>query len=271
MMATTRTLDGDEAGEVDLPVQFTERVRPDIVKKAVEAAQANRRQPYGHDPEAGLKHVTHWKKRSRAYRGIRGRSYPSSRTPRKITFRRGMQMSGPGGEAPQTTGGRKAHGPNKDRDLSKDINDTERRKAIRSAIAATADADAVRERGHDLGDADLPLVADDDLASVDRTAEMVDALEALGLADELDRVRPRQQRAGKGTMRGRPTREKAGPLVVVDEDDGALRAARNVPGVEACEVDQLNAELLAPGAEPGRLVVWTEGALQRLDEEGMFR
>ncbi|MDY6768844.1 MAG: 50S ribosomal protein L4, partial [Candidatus Nanohaloarchaea archaeon] len=164
-MATIHGTDGADAGEIELPAQFRERVRPDIIKKAVLSAQSRRRQAYGADEESGLKHVTHWKKRSRAYRGIRGRSYPSSRTPRKITFRRGMQMSGPGGEAPQAVGGRKAHPPKAEKDFEKDINEKERRKGIRSAIAATMDGDVVRERGHAIEDVDLPLVVDADVES----------------------------------------------------------------------------------------------------------
>ncbi|MFB6295152.1 MAG: 50S ribosomal protein L4 [Candidatus Nanohaloarchaea archaeon] len=270
-MVDVHGTDGEEAGEVDLPLQFKERVRPDIIKKAVLAAQSNRRQAYGADEESGLKHVTHWKKRSRAYRGIRGRSYPSSRTPRKITFRRGMQMSGPGGEAPQAVGGRKAHPPKADKDFSKDINEKERRKAIRSAIAATMDEDAVSERGHELGDVDLPLVVDSDVEELEKTAEVEALLERLGLEDELERVQEPAARAGKGTRRGRPDRLKVGPLLVVDEDRGIGRAARNIPGVDVCEVEQLNAEVLAPGTDPGRLVVWTETAVERLDDEDLFR
>ncbi|MDY6761558.1 MAG: 50S ribosomal protein L4 [Candidatus Nanohaloarchaea archaeon] len=270
-MADVHGTDGTATGEVDLPLQFQERVRPDIIKKAVLAAQSNRRQPYGADEESGMKHVTHWKKRSRAYRGIRGRSYPSSRTPRKITFRRGMQMSGPGGEAPQAVGGRKAHPPKADKDFSKDINEKERRKAIRSGIAATMDKETVRERGHVVDGADLPLVVDADVEELEQTAEVEALLERLGLGDELERVRENAGRAGKGTRRGRPGREKAGPLFVVGEDRGIARAARNLPGVDVCTVEQLNAELLAPGTEPGRLTVWTETAVERLDEEGLFR
>ncbi|MDY6766171.1 MAG: 50S ribosomal protein L4 [Candidatus Nanohaloarchaea archaeon] len=271
MMVDVQGTDGTAAGEIELPLQFQERVRPDIIKKAVLAAQSNRRQPYGADEESGMKHVTHWKKRSRAYRGIRGRSYPSSRTPRKITFRRGMQMSGPGGEAPQAVGGRKAHPPKADRDFSKDINEKERRKAIRSAIAATMDKDAVRERGHAVDDVDLPLVVDASLEQLEKTSEVETVLQQLGLSDELDRVRTPSPRAGRGTSRGRPTRSRAGPLLVVGEDQGIARAARNIPGVQVCTVEQLNAEVLAPGTDPGRLVVWTETAIQRLDEEGLFR
>ncbi len=271
MNATVLDMDGSEASDVDLPIQFNERVRPDIVKKSVLAAQANRRQAYGADPEAGLKHVTHWKKRSRAYRGIRGKSYPSSRTPRKITFRRGMQMSGPGGEAPQAEGGRRAHPPKADKDWTKDINDKERRKAIRSAIAATTDIDLVRERGHRVDGLDLPLVVSDDIEEMAKTTDLEEFLRTLGLDKEMDRISEKRERAGRGKSRGRRHTHGVGPLLVVGEDDGISRAASNLPGVDAVTVDQLNAELLAPGTEPGRLVVWSESAINRLDKEGMFR
>ncbi len=271
MNAKVLDTDGSEASDVDLPVQFSERVRPDIVKKSVLAAQANRRQPYGADPEAGLKHVTHWKKRSNAYRGIRGRSYPSSRTPRKITFRRGMQMSGPGGEAPQAESGRRAHPPKAEKDWSKDINDKERRKAIRSAIAATADANLVRERGHRVDGLELPIIVSNDVEGLEKTADVEAFLHNLGLDEELERVGEKQARAGRGKSRGRRYTRGVGPLIVVGEDSGVVRATANLPGVEAVTVEHLNAELLAPGTNPGRLVVWSESAINRLDEEGMFR
>lgn len=269
-MATTRGLDGAEDAEIALPVQFQERVRPDIIKRAVLSAQSRRRQPYGSDPEAGLKHVTHWKKRSRAYRGIRGRSYPSSRTPRKITFRRGMQMSGPGGEAPQAVGGRRAHPPKSGKKFAKDINEKERRKAIRSGIAASQDLELVQGRGHRVEE-DLPLIVDNSIEELGATADVAEMLRSLGLGDELERVRERQHRSGKGTMRGRRYRQRVGPLIVVGEDNGIRRAARNIPGVDVCRVDELHAEALSPGTEPGRLVVWSENAVKRLDEEGLFR
>ncbi|MCJ7478874.1 MAG: 50S ribosomal protein L4 [Candidatus Nanohaloarchaeota archaeon QJJ-7] len=270
-MVKVRDADGKKTDELDLPLQFRERVRPDIIKKAVLSAQSKRRQRYGADEESGLKHVTHWKKRSRAYRGIRGRSYPSSRTPRKITFRRGMQMSGPGGEAPQAVGGRKAHPPKSEKDFEKDINDKERRKGIRSAVAATMDEELVQERGHVIGDTELPLVVDSSVEELESTSDVVDLLEELGLEGELDRVRDKQSRAGKGANRGRPTREKAGPLLVVGEDQGISKAARNIPGVEVREVEHMDAEVLAPGTEPGRLVVWSENAVEKLEEEELFR
>jgi large subunit ribosomal protein L4e len=57
-----------------------------------------------------------------------------------------------------------------------------------------------------------------------------------------------------------------GPLIVVVENKGLANAARNVPGVEVTTVANLNTEMLAPGTHPGRLTLWTNGAIERLDK-----
>ena len=44
-----------------------------------------------------------------------------------------------------------------------------------------------------------------------------------------------------------------------------FRAARNLAGVDVVTVDQLNVEHLAPGMQAGRLTVWTESAVIRLE------
>ncbi|MFB6190884.1 MAG: 50S ribosomal protein L4 [Candidatus Nanohaloarchaea archaeon] len=248
----------------DLPVQFDERVRPDIMKRAVLSIQSKNRQAYGNDKEAGLKHVTRWKKRNNAYRSQKGRG--QSRTPRKIMMGRGSQLLGEGAEAPNTRGGSRAHGPDSDKDWTEEINDRERRKAIRSGIAASNREKFVSEK-HDY-DGELPLI--DDFEDVEKTSELKDRLEELGLEDELERVKEKKVRAGRGANRGRKYRKKVGPLLVVSGESNAVDAASNLAGVEVARVENLNAELLAPGAQPGRLVVWSEDALEILEEEELF-
>ena len=54
--------------------------------------------------------------------------------------------------------------------------------------------------------------------------------------------------------------------IVITEDLGIVKAASNLPGVNVVKVEDLNAELLAPGTHPGRLVVWTESAFISLDK-----
>lgn len=47
-----------------------------------------------------------------------------------------------------------------------------------------------------------------------------------------------------------------------------LRAFRNLPGVDFCNVHSLSILKLAPGGHIGRFVVWTKSAFEQLD--GIF-
>ena len=50
------------------------------------------------------------------------------------------------------------------------------------------------------------------------------------------------------------------------EDKGIARAGRNLAGVDIVTYDQLNTELLAPGTHAGRLTIFTESAIAKLEE-----
>jgi len=103
------------------------------------------------------------------------------------------------------------------------------------------------------------------------TKEVLEVVNSLGLDEDLERaVNGRGIRAGKGKMRGRKMKTPKSFLIVVGEDQGISLGARNLPGVDIVEVHGLNAELLAPGTHPGRLVVWTKSAIERLGEEQLF-
>jgi len=73
-------------------------------------------------------------------------------------------------------------------------------------------------------------------------------------------------RSGKGKMRNRRYTMRRGPLVVYSEDNGIVRAMRNIPGVETANVARLNLLKLAPGGNFGRFVIWTQGAFKKLGE-----
>jgi large subunit ribosomal protein L4e len=76
----------------------------------------------------------------------------------------------------------------------------------------------------------------------------------------------RKVRAGKGKGRGRRIKQAVGPLIVINENKGIAEAAHNIPGVDIVTVDSLNVELLSPGAHPGRLTMWTNSAVEKLDK-----
>ena len=116
----------NKVGEIDLPTQFNEEVRIDLVKRAVLALQSNKRRSYGAMKEAGKRASVKLSKRRRNYRGMYG--FGISRTPRKILSRRGTRMYWVGAFAPNTVGGRRVHPPKAEKVLAKKINKKERKK-----------------------------------------------------------------------------------------------------------------------------------------------
>jgi len=87
------------------------------------------------------------------------------------------------------------------------------------------------------------------------------------LLTDIYRVREsRSVRAGKGKHRGRKTKQAVGPLIVIAENKGIVNAASNIPGLDVVTVKNLNAEILAPGTHPGRLTLWTNGAIEQLEK-----
>lgn len=242
MQATIRNLDGSEGDTLDLPEVFETVYRPDLIKRAVLAAQANRKQAYGADEFAGM----------RTPAESMGSGRGMSHTPRQ---------NGQARRVPHAVSGRRAHPPKAEKDQSLKVNTKERKLAVRSAIAATADADVVAERGHKFDDdLALPLVVSDEFEDLNKTKEAVSAFEALGIAEDVERADAgKTVRAGRGTTRGRKYKQPKSILVVTSEEPS--RAARNLAGVDVATADEVNAEDLAPGTHAGRLTLWTESAI----------
>jgi large subunit ribosomal protein L4e len=228
---------------------FEEEYRPDLIKRAVLSAQANRLQPYGPHFYAGMNtSARSW-----------GPGHGVSRVPRIINARRAAGV-------PMAKGGRRSHAPQPNADKTEKINIKERKKAIRSAIAATTIPELVSARGH-VFQRELPVVVQNDFESLSKTSDVKKFLVAAGLWDDVERAKNGKTiRAGRGKVRGRKYKNRKSLLIVVGKDQGAEKAARNLPGVDFINADGLNAELLAPGTHAGRLTLWTEASIQRLKE-----
>ena len=255
-------IDGKQKGEITLAKAFNEKVRTDLIKRAVLAERSVCRQPYGADPLAGKRTSAH-------YHGKR--HYKFTMMNREMARMKRIHGSGflsmTARFVTQATKGRKAHPPKIEKSWDEKINRKEWLKAFNSAIAATADMDIVAKRSHSIeGVNALPIIIDDKLSEIKKSAEVRSVLVALGLEKELIRVAKKKQRAGKGKMRGRKTSQKTGPLIIVAKDNGIVKAARNLAGVEVVTVDELNVELLAPGTHPGRLCLFTKSAIEELDK-----
>ena len=243
-------LKGKEVSQVNLPQIFNTPARPDVIKRAVVTIQSHKYQPQGRDPMAGKRNTAESR---HAGLGI-------SRVPR--LKERGQRAA----FAPGTVGGRTAHAPRSEKVIKKKLPKKEMNLALRSAVAATGSKETVAARGHIVDDIpDFPLVVVDDIQSLKKTKDIEEALVSLGVWSDVFRVKEsRKIRAGKGKMRGRKMKQAVGPLLVIANNDGVAEAARNIPGVDVTSVENLNAELLAPGTHPGRLTLWTSSAFEKV-------
>jgi len=121
-------------------------------------------------------------------------------------------------------------------------------------------------KGHKIDEvAELPLVLSDGIESIQKTKQAIDILKKLGCNEELQRIIDSKKiRPGKGKRRNRRYKMKKGPMVIYKEDNGIVRAMRNIPGVETACVTHLNLLKLAPGGSIGRFLIWTESAFKYL-------
>jgi large subunit ribosomal protein L4e len=170
--------------------------------------------------------------------------------------------------APNTVGGRRVHPPEAGKILTRKINRKERRKAIRSALSASVIKEIVQKRGHIVEE--YPLVIENPVEELKKTKEVLELLVKLGLTSELDRSSKTTEKTGKAKRRGRTTKGRIGPLFVVSKYCPLMGAAKNIPGINVSEVKSLNAELLAPGCDYGRLVLYTEAAIDMIDRLKLF-
>jgi large subunit ribosomal protein L4e len=241
--------EGKASGQVDLPSVFATPFRPDIIRKAVNVAQANRRQRYGAMPVAGERASVEWP----------GKGKGMARTPR-------LKQGSRAAFVPNAYKGRRAHPPESRHFWTERIPRQERRLAIASALAATANPETVKARGHKV-DAKVafPVVVADEAVAAGKTSDIAELLAKLGLGADLERAKSGTHvRAGMGKLRGRAYRTPRSVLLVTA--DGKAPGARNLAGVDVVAARNLSAEDLAPGGDAGRLTVYTPAALAQLKE-----
>ncbi|MDP3916940.1 MAG: 50S ribosomal protein L4 [Nanoarchaeota archaeon] len=259
-------LDGKKSGSLELPKQFSEAIRPDLIKKVNNAIESNKRQKYGAYLGAGIRAAAELSRRRKRFKGSYGHGI--SRVPRKHSWRRGVQFGFVGAFAPGTVSGRRAHPPRSEKNLKKKINITENRLAIRSAISSTIMENLVKERGHHF--TELISIIDNGVESITKTKEIQNLLIKLDLKKELERISQKKVRSGRGKMRNRKYKTRKGPLFVVSGKCPIMESGINIQGIDVCEVKNLNVNILAPGGNPGRLTIFTEKAIKEMTDNNLF-
>jgi len=255
-------LEGKAIKEIELPKVFGENIREDLIIRAFLATMSKKRQPYGTDVMAGKRTSAHYHGLRRYRWTMMGRNM--ARLPR-VHGKVSPHLMWRARFVPQTRGGRAAHPPKVEKVWIQKINKKERKKAIRSAIAATANRELVLGRGHRVKEIkELPIVVEDKIQELKKTKEVVEYFKKIGLGKELERIKKRKIKSGKGKGRARKYKRKIGPLIVINENKGIGKAVNNIAGTNVCKVQNLSVETLAPGAMSGRLTIYSLSSVEKL-------
>lgn len=256
VLTVYKTDDASAKSQVPMPDVFTSPLRSDLVDFVHKLMLKNTRQAYAVSTNAGYQTAAEsW-----------GTGRAVARIPRVPGG--GTHRAGQGAFGNMCRGGSMFCPTKIWRRWHRKINVTQRRHAVTSTLASTAVAPLVMARGHRIEEVpELPLVVDDSLEKMTKTNDVYKLLKRFGLKADLDRVLSnRKIRAGKGKSRGRKYKTPAGPLIIYNNDDGIVKAAKNIPGLEVLNVNSPNLLKLAPGGKLGRMCIWTESAIAACDK-----
>ena len=247
-----RSIHGKAEGTVQLPRVFQTPYRPDVIHRVYVNMASHKFHRQGRYPAAG--------EMVSAESRNTGLGIARLARIRGQGFSRAGQAAGVSG----VRAGRIAHPPESWKEIRKKINKKERHLALTSAIAATARKELIVNRGHRVeGISAFPIIASDSIESVTKSRELLNALLAFGLAEDLLR-----SGAGKtkGTSNGsRRKRTGTGALIVVRKGSNVCRISNSIPGIDVEDVESLSLLDLAPGAKPIRLTVFSKGSLEKLE------
>ena len=248
--------DGSVSGKTELPKVFGETVRGDLINRAVLSDMSKQYQPKGNFPRAGLETSAKYRGRKEAFASLKNRG--QAKLPRTV---RPKGRMGVVRRIPSSVKGRRAHPPKVEEVIIEEMNNKEYAKALRSAIAATAQTDLAIKRGHRLAKTiQLPLIFDETVNSLVKTKDMQKLLSSI-IKDDLAKARVGRKHR---VTRKRGYYEPKSALIVVSGEDKSAKVARNIPGVDVVALDKLKVSMLAPGSHPGRLTIYTKNAVEEL-------
>lgn len=249
---------GKEKGAVDLPKNFSVKIREDILAKVFESQKGLSAQAYGSMEGAGAQYSASGisKKKRHDWKATYGKGI--SRVPRKVMSRHGASFNWIGATIASTRGGRRPHAPRSEKNLIKKINKKELLIAFNSALAGTVDIKLLEKKyGKKV---ESGFVFNEAILEV-KTKDFVIVMKKV-FGDAFSGVLKRKSiRAGIGKMRGRKYKSNAGLLFVVGNEENMKRK-----GIEVVKVSDLIIKNLSPNGEPGRLVCYTEKAIKDIGE-----
>jgi large subunit ribosomal protein L4e len=249
---------GKESGKVDMPKNFSENIRTDILAKVFEAQKLAYSQSYGAKDGAGAQYSASGisKKKRHDWKGTYGKGI--SRIPRKIMSRNGASFNWVGATTSNTRGGRRPHAPRSEKNLFKKINKKELRMAFNTAFAGTVDSKLLESKYSKKVDGAFVFTKD---VLTMKTKDFIEIIKTLFGEAFSTALKTKTVRAGIGKMRGRKYKSNAGLLFVIATDEEMKRK-----GISVVKVSELRISDLAPNGKPGRLACYTESAIKEIGE-----
>jgi large subunit ribosomal protein L4e len=250
-------LDGSNHNTIDLPIVFKTPYRPEVIQKVYNNLNSYSFQKQGRYPAAGQMVSAESRNTGLGIARLaraKGEGFP-----------RAGQAAGVAG----VRHGRLAHPPVSWKNIYKKINKKEKLLALCSAIAATANADLIRKRGHRFRDSiQLPIVVSNEIESLTKSKELEKILIKLGFEDDLKRTYTRRIKSvhKKGTNR----RAAISVLIIVSNDENIGRLNNSLPGIAVKTVKSVSVLDLAPGSKPVRLTIFSENAIKELNNLKSF-
>ena len=240
--------------EIDLPKNFSSKIRPDILLKVFEAMKMG--QPYGAKEGAGAQYSASGILSHRRHKWKTTYGKGISRVPRKIMSRHGSSFNWIGATVSNTRGGRKPHAPRSAKNQYKKINKKEILIAINSAFTGTVNSKSIEQKynkkinsGFVFDSAILELKSKEFFAVMKKIFE-----------EGFDKVlKNKTVRAGRGKTRGRKYKSNAGLLFVIGSKEKMKRK-----GIEVVQTNELEIKDLAPNGVVGRITCYSEKAIEEI-------
>jgi large subunit ribosomal protein L4e len=256
MKAKLYDKNGKVKGDVNLPKCFDARIRADILLKVFETQKGSFTQAYGAKEGAGAQYSASGiiKKKRHDWKASYGKGI--SRVPRKVMSRHGASFNWIGATVSNTRGGRRPHAPRSGKNLFKKVNKKELLIALKSALIGTLDSLSLEKKyGRKMN---VGGVFGNDILDV-KTKDFVLAMKNV-FGESYDSVlKHKSIRAGIGKMRGRKYKSNAGLLFVIGNEEDMKRK-----GIEVVRVGDLTVKDLAPNGVVGRLVCYSEKAVEEI-------
>lgn len=234
MKGNVMSINGEKIKEIELPGCFSTGIRNDIIARNYESLK--KKQPYAPFVLAGMQKSASGKIRHarRKWKTVYG--YGVSRVPRKVFSRSGNRFSWQGATIASSRGGREAHPPKVEAILrEKKLNKKERLTGLNSALSSTASSQIVSMKYNiDKKALSLPIIIDS--VSEAKTREIERFLDKISAKIKKDKI------------------------LIVFSPKESIKTKR----FDSVSTDKLSVIELCPSGKPGRIVIYTEKAIEEL-------